>query len=409
MCNTVLHALRRIGLCVVFNVLVLAPALAQESVFDEVWTLVNEHFYDASFNGLDWNAQKEAYALRVEQATTPEAKATLINEMLSLLDASHTHYYTQADPGYYALLDIFQAVPRIETLRPFFPDSVVSYTGIGMRTQTIDGVVFAKEVYESGPAHEAGILMGDAILSVNDEPYHPTHSFVDYTNQPVSITIQRTPDPASWQTLTVSPRLIQPNALFLSALEASIRIEEHSGKNIGYVHVWSYAGRAFHDALEAAVAFGPLKDADALVLDLRGGWGGASPTYLNLFNPNVPILSQTGRDGTAQTFDFQWRKPVVLLVNESSRSGKEILAHGFKTYEIGPVVGTRTAGAVVGGQIFPLSDGSVLYLATRDVRVNGERLEGIGVAPDVEVPFTLPYAAGRDPQLERAFQLLSEM
>lgn len=386
----------------------LPSALAQTQVFDEVWRLVNEHFYDPSFNGVDWLAQKDIYAAQLEHTTTPDEQAVVINDMLALLGASHTRYFTHADPGYYALLDIFQAVPRIERLRPFFPDSVVQYTGIGMRTKMINGTVFAQEVYESGPAHEAGVLMGDAILSVDNQPYHPTRSFAGKNDQPVALTIQRSPDPASQQTITVYPQRIQPNALFLAALEASIRIEGHNGKQIGYVHLWSYAGRAFHDALEAAVAFGPLKDADALVLDVRGGWGGASPTYLNLFNPNVPILSQNARDGNVQSFDFQWRKPVVLLVNEGSRSGKEILAYGFKTYDLGPVVGTRTAGAVVGGQFFLLSDGSLLYLATRDVRVNEERLEGIGVEPDVVVPFSLPFAAGKDPQLERAFQILSE-
>ena len=59
-------------------------------------------------------------------------------------------------------------------------------------------------------------------------------------------------------------------------------------------------------------------------------------------------------------------------------------------------------GAVSGGRPFPLADGSLLYLAVQEVRIDGERLEGAGVAPHIEVAFELPYAAGEDSQLEAA-------
>jgi carboxyl-terminal processing protease len=106
--------------------------------------------------------------------------------------------------------------------------------------------------------------------------------------------------------------------------------------------------------------------------------------------------------------DFQWRKPVVMLVNNGSRSGKEILAYGFQKYKLGKVIGTKTAGAVVGGSPFLLKDGNLLYLAVIDVLVDGERLEGKGVIPDIEVPFPLEYAQGKDPQLEKAVEVLLE-
>ena len=80
----------------------------------------------------------------------------------------------------------------------------------------------------------------------------------------------------------------------------------------------------------------------------------------------------------------------------------------YQTEVDGELVGERTAGFVVGGRPFLLSDGSLLYLAVMDVEVNGQRLEGVGVAPDVEVPDQLDLAAGADPQLERAVDLAVE-
>ena len=117
-------------------------------------------------------------------------------------------------------------------------------------------------------------------------------------------------------------------------------------------------------------------------------------------------MTHIARDGTRREIDFQWRKPVALLVNGGSRSGKEVFAYGFRKHRIGSVVGSRTAGAVVGGRPFLVEPGMLLYLAVLDVRVDGERLEGRGVTPDVEVPFEVPYAAGADPQLEAALECL---
>jgi carboxyl-terminal processing protease len=98
-----------------------------------------------------------------------------------------------------------------------------------------------------------------------------------------------------------------------------------------------------------------------------------------------------------------------MLVNEGSRSGKEILAYSFQRYNIGPVVGAKTAGAVVQGRSFLMRDGSALYVAVADIYLDGnQRLEGKGVTPDITVPFSVEYAQGADPQKERALAVALE-
>ena len=118
-------------------------------------------------------------------------------------------------------------------------------------------------------------------------------------------------------------------------------------------------------------------------------------------------MSFVGRDGREAFASFRWRRPVVVLVDEGTRSGKEVVAFGLQRQAV-PVVGTRTSGALLAARGFLLSDGSLLVLAVSDVRVEGERLEGRGVVPDLEVPFRLPYAAGRDPQLDAALEELAQ-
>jgi len=82
----------------------------------------------------------------------------------------------------------------------------------------------------------------------------------------------------------------------------------------------------YYALLVQDVAFGRLKEAEALIIDLRDSWGGANPNYRNLFHKNIPQLTMVDRNGKKSTFDFQYRKPVAMLVNEGTRSDKEVLS-----------------------------------------------------------------------------------
>lgn len=380
-----------------------APYLA---TFNEVWQEVNDNFFDPNFNGVDWKAKREEYKTQAKQAQSFEEASVVINQMLSELNTSHTHFYTQLEPAYYQLLSIFNQGSFKKELQKFFPSGKLEYTGIGLFTKEINGKTFISGILDKSPAAQVGLQVGDEILAVDSKPYQPIQSFVNKVDQEVKLSIQRTPDPSSRKELTVIPQKLNPDTLFVEAMRDSIKIIDRAGKKIGYVHIWSYAGDQYQQLLVDEIAFGKLKDADGLILDLRDGWGGAQPSYLNIFTKQVPLLTQIPRSGIKSTLDAQWRKPVVMVVNRGSRSGKEILAYGFKKYGIGTLIGTKTAGAVVGGRAFLLEDGNLLYLAVVDVLVDGERLEGKGVIPDIEVPFPLEYAQGKDPQVDKAVETI---
>src|ERR1700752_5298604 len=95
-----------------------------------------------------------------------------------------------------------------------------------------------------------------------------------------------------------------------------------------------------------------------------------------------------------------------MLVNGGTRSGKEILAYGFKKYRLGEVIGSRTEGAVLAATAF-LIGGGLLLLAVDDVLVDGERLEGVGVTPTIEVKAGPPSGNADYPQLDGAVAVLS--
>jgi carboxyl-terminal processing protease len=384
-----------------------APATPYQADFDQVWQLARDRFYDPRLNGLDWQEERARFRPQAASARSQEDAAVVINAMLSKLGASHTRYYTPEDPAYYQLADIFAGALEHRGLERVFPKGDVSYPGIGVFSEADDqGRTFVTGVIDGAPAHEAGVLVGDEILSADDQPFRPVDSFRGKVGSPLSLKIRRASDAAPIA-VRVSPADLHPNEMFLRGLKASARVIVADKARIGYVHVWSYASRRIQSALEDLIAEGPLKDADALVFDLRGGWGGAQPQYLDLFNLRAPTMQVKDRNGETGFVDVKWRKPVAMLINGGTRSGKEVLAYGFKQYRLGELIGHRTEGAVLAATAFLIGDDGLLLLAVEDVLVDGQRLEGVGVEPTIEVPFDWRYAAGGDPQLDRAVQVLA--
>jgi carboxyl-terminal processing protease len=201
--------------------------------------------------------------------------------------------------------------------------------------------------------------------------------------------------------LRAQPIEINPKQEWLAMQRAGSRIIQQDGVRVGYHPMFSCAGAEHEQELRNALAT-TLASAAALVLDLRDGWGGCRPELVALFSPVAPTVTSVGRDGKRFTSFAAWQRPLVLLINGGSRSGKEIVAYVLKEHHQAVLVGERTAGAVMTGRVFALSDGSLLYLAVAEVLVDGQRLEGTGVAPDIEVRDSLEFAQGKDPQLERA-------
>lgn len=362
---------------------------------------MRERFYDPHLDGLDWPEVRERYLPDAARASSEEALAGVINSMLSELHASHTRYYTPYEPEYYQLCDIFAGALRRRGLQRVFPGGRISYPGIGVLSGLdMQGRSVITGVIEGTPARQAGLLAGDVIVFADGGPFQPVQSFRGKVGREVVLGLRRAG--ASMQ-VPVTPVDIEPTKMFLDGLKASARIIPANGRSIGYVHVWCYAGSVYQRTLEHLLSQSPLNDADALIWDLRDGWGGAIPEYLDLFNTRAPTMQITDRNGASELENVKWRKPVAMLVNGGTRSGKEILAYGFKKYRLGEVIGTRTEGAVLAATTFLIGDG-LLLLAVEDVHVDGERLEGVGVAPTIEVQADPGLG---DPQLDRAVAVLS--
>jgi carboxyl-terminal processing protease len=403
------------------------PARAATTGLGEVYDAVVEqtmkHFWDKErIAAVDWSKLAAAARPGVVEAPSLEEAARRINELLARLETSHTAFLTPDDVDYYVLLAVLGRadLPQDEYDARFW-GAGVTYAGIGHFSVRIDGHDFVDLVMEGSPADRAGLKVGDEILAVDGAPYHPIRSFRGKVGHAAVLTIRRTRDGAP-EELRIQVMSIAPVYAFGEATRASARVVERDGKRIGYVHAWaslSESVRALSGALSKLMtpprsASGPVPtaatDLDGLIIDMRGKVGGylhIAKEYLDLVAPRGPYWRERG-GRTWESMAGAGRRRTAVLIDHHTRSTAELFVHAYKHEREGPLIGTRTAGAVSSGRTFAMPGANLLYLATTGLEMmDGKVLEGTGVAPDIEVARPVPYAQGADPVLEAAVAYLA--
>jgi C-terminal processing protease CtpA/Prc len=274
---------------------------------------------------------------------------------------------------------------------------------------------FVAEVLDASPAARDGLLPGDEVVAVNGIPSgrSPRRALAGYEStrpryvlqmdpgERIALEVRRTPGGPT-QRIDVVADLSTSGQ---SAAAASRRAILRDGRRIAYIHLWNMLSPETSRLLEELLAPGSFW-AEGLVVDLRGRGG-----QVAVANRTVRLLASTGR-------------PVVLLVDRETRSAKELVAHKLKGKAGITLVGERTAGAVLPGEVVDLPGGERVMLPAaaspaararassgmeaRDLELISGLLEGAGVEPDVPVARSGPYAAGADPILEAGLRFVAE-
>ncbi len=377
------------------------PALAQERrgpdprAFDEAWRLLRESFYERGFHGVDWQAARDRHRPRAVGAKSQEEVHEAILAMFAELKASHA------------------AVVEEDVYRNHYDNEAKSLLAptFGVKLTRVDDGYWVSDCVQGGPAAAAGLLRGDRVLTVNGQP--PEDAGLRPLPWDAGLGGPRSyvlPTSAAGQTARLElQRFPRPKGLFQASLTSadwselegsrvSQRVVEVLGRRVGTTRLYHMLSEEPVDGLAHFLA--RLDDAHAFVLDVRGQGGlpSAVERTLDLFDPNAP-------GGPL------WGRPAVLVVDGETRSAKEVLAYEWRRRRIGPVVGARTRGAVLGARFERLSDGAQVLLPALDMRTltGGEVIEGVGVPPDVEVQATLPWAEGRDPCFERGLEVAASL
>lgn len=336
---------------------------------------------------------------RILGSAGPKAKAArsveefdaAVDGMILEFKDSHFDFLTRDEQGFYA----FDEIMRRERAVP------MPQVGAWFRS-TPEGWV-ASMVLEGGAAEAAGIRQGDLVLSLAGRPFSPVAALRPHVGQTVDVAWSRAGKRAEGKIAVGSSGAV---SMFLKASRESAEVVLQEGRKIGVMRVWMLINDDFRNALSGFV-YGQARDTDAFVLDLRDGFGGRPEGFADpFFRPEVKldwtILGSTNR----QLFGYQ--RPLVVLVNEGSRSAKEVLAYILKTSGRATLVGTRTGGNVLGTSPRPVGDWAYLEVPMVDLTVDGKRLEDVGVEVDVEAPDGFD-AAGRDLALAKAVEVAAGM
>ena len=394
------------------------PSAPQDfgKLFDAIVSTTTKHFWDKDrLAAAGWEQRAAEVRPSIAEAPTPEEAARRINTLLGELKTSHTGLLTPDDVEYYILMSVFSGASMSqEDFDDRFWGAGVTYAGIGHFSAEIDGRRFVDAVLEGSPAARAGLQVGDELLKVDGAPYHPIRSFKGKSGREVQVVVRRMQGGPS-QTIPIKAMTIAPLHAFREATRASARVIERDGRRIGYVHVWASVGEESANALrDALTRLGVNANGrsdrpprlDGLIVDMRGKIGGTANTatrYLDLLDPRGPLLlgPREGNDASRAV-----RDRTAVLIDHHTRSTGELFVHAYKRERQGPLIGTRTAGAVSAARAFAMPGGNLLYIAVSGLEVDGDILEGPGVAPDIQMARPIPYAQGADPVLEAGVDAL---
>ena len=375
------------------------PKAEWKQIFNDAWRLERDYFYDANMHGVNWNLTRQRYSRMLDGAMTREEVNVVIGEMIGELNASHT-YKGGGDEEQEK-------------------NAAVGYLGIDW--QATGGFYKIKKIVHAAswdaevrsPLDISGseIKEGDFILAVNGIPLtteeEPFAAFQGLANKTVELTYNTTASFSGSKTVIVKTLDDESRLRHLAWIESNRkRVEEATNGDAGYIYVRS---TGIDGQTELIRQFNAQWDKKALVIDERFNAGGQIPDrFIEMLN-RTPLAFFAIRDGETWPWPpFAHFGPKVMLINGWSGSGGDAFPDYFRKKQLGPLIGSRTWGGLIGiSGVPPLMDnGSITVPSFRMFNQDGTWFkEGHGVDPDISVPEDLTsMAKGIDPQLERAIQ-----
>ena len=398
-----------IGVLVVLLAAALAAARAEQApvlswrdlgvaAFDSVWRTVNDTYFDPAFGGLDWPAVRDELRPRVAAAASADDQRAVIGDMLGRLGQSH-----------FALIS---SAPDAAALR--------GPATVPFDVRVVDGAVLVTRVDEQGAVP---LRPGDTIVRIDDrgvpailatvDPGDPRRAELSwrlvnavFSGERGSVVRLAIRSPGGDVRDVAVERRVGPGDLVtvgnLPPMRTQLDAVERrtaNGRRVGVIrfNIWMAAvGEPF------AAAVDRFREADGLIIDLRGNPGGLADMIRGIAGHvvNEPLVlgrmrmrgldlefranpRRSTRDGRSVT---PFAGPVAVLVDELTASASECFAGGLQSLGRARIFGTRTAGQALPASTQQLVSGDVLLYAVGDfVTSTGQRLEGGGVVPDTVV------------------------
>ncbi len=382
------------------------PREEWEQMFNEAWRIERDFFYDPNMHGLDWQAIKKRYKAMLPHVVDRADLNYVIGEMIAELNASHS---------YIGGGDVEQ--PKSISVGLLGCDFELDKKKNAFRLKKIyEGAVWDAEV--RSPLRQPGLKVkeGEYLLAVNGQQLDTSKdiwaSFQGLAGEVVTLSINSTASLTGARDVIVKPMSSEFRLRNLAWIESNRKkVEKATNGKVGYIYV---PDTSINGQNELVRQFIPQHRLDGLIIDERFNSGGQfSDRFIELMNRplyayaalrehqdiTIPVLSHIG--------------PKVMVINEWAGSGGDAFPYSFRKAGLGPLIGKRTWGGLIGISGNPmLIDGGFITAPNLAIwHPDGYwDVEGYGVDPDHEVE-NAPHemAAGKDPQLEKAVAVVLDL
>jgi len=375
------------------------PQQEWTEMFNEVWRRYRDFFYAKNMHGYDWNALRQQYGALVPYVAHRSDLNYVLGEMVSELSTSHS-YIEGGD---------FDMPKRAQIALPGASFELDRATG-RYRIAKIYRGQNEEELYRS-PLTEIAIdaREGDYVLAIDGDDLtadkNPYQLLRNKANRPVQLTLNAKPSTDGARHISYRPITTERNLIYLDWVNHNRdAVSKATNGRVGYIHIPDMGAAGIREFLKF---YYPQIRKEALVVDVRGNGGG---------NISQMLIERLHRELLGTSFDrvsdytrtypnAVFYGPKVCLLNETSASDGDIFPYMFRQAGLGPLIGKRTWGGVVGitGR-GPLLDGGTVFVPEfATATVDGKYvIEGHGVDPDIVVENdAASVISGRDPQLER--------
>jgi tricorn protease len=381
------------------------PREEWKQIIQEAWRIERDFYWDPKMTGHNWEQIGKRYEALLPWVAHRSDLNYLIGEMIAELSTSHTYVGGgdqpqrppigvgllgadfEADGGYYRIAKIYPGENWSEATR-----SPLTEPGLKVKT-------------------------GDYLIAVNGQDAKSSQEvyayFQNLAGKIVTLKLNNKPgSDAAWE-ITVKPTGNESGVRYLDWIDTNRKkVEQATGGRIGYMHV---PDTATDGIIQFDKAFNAQLDKDGIIVDERDNSGGMVPDFYTEKLKRQLLAVIAPRD----TKDIPWPPagiygPKIMIVNELAGSGGDCFPWFFRREKIGPIVGERTWGGLVGiGNVQPLRDGGAVTapgFAFWSTDNGGEWIvENHGVDPDYVVPQRPDLVvSGHDPQLEKAIELAKE-
>jgi tricorn protease len=381
------------------------PRQEWRQTFHEAWRIERDFYWDPEMTGHDWKKIGDRYEALLPWVAHRSDLNYLIGEMIAELSTSHTYVGGGASPQ---KLNVSVGMLGAD-LRPdggYYRIARI-YPGENWREAT------------RSPLTEPGLKVkaGDYLIAINGHEAQSAQDVYAYlqnlAGKDVNLKINSKPSAQGAWEIAVRPAASEVGPRYLDWVAVNRKIvSDATGGRIGYMHV---PDTGISGIIEFDKAFNAQLDKDGIIIDERYNGGGNIPDFFTEKLRRQLLAFLAPRD----TKDIPWPPtgifgPKIMLVNELAGSGGDAFPWFFRREKIGPIVGTRTWGGLVGiGNVQPLRDGGFVTapgFGFWSMDNGGEWIvEQHGVDPDYVVPQRPDLVvSGHDPQLEKAIELANQ-